>query len=285
MARDKPNIREFRHSVSVLKKQGLISVDARKATPNQKVKGKKLSTLLKKYDDIVSGKATAVKVSSSQLKAFRKTGFETTQDRVIVPHSKGEIAKIKRGQIAIHSPSGMERVQIPVEFHNLNQYLRDIRNNAAVIDAMKRNNEYFGIRFYGGQRANFYSNINLLLDDLERYEDIQKYTGSTKQAEIYKNLEVLRISNQGMLNLEEQLRHKKKTTSKIAARNQRRRYRARAKRKGKIKDYGNANRQYDYRQRIKNNPRRYQKQLAKDRARWKSNHPKKKKPKKAKRKK
>ena len=216
------DIRKFRRAISVLKKQGILpdklsprkKLDARSVTPNTKFKGRKLSTIVDKYDDIVSGKATAVKVPASKLKQFRKVGFETVKKKVIVPHSANEIAKFKGGEIAIRNKSGIERIQIPIEFHNLDSYLRELRKNAKLIDKMKRRNEYFGIRFFGGQRANFYSSIEQLLNDLERYQDIQRVTGKAKQAEIYRNLEIIKLTRRAAERTEHEIVGRKKTMSK-----------------------------------------------------------------------
>jgi hypothetical protein len=259
-------LKDFRHAVSVLKKQGLISgrtssgqkIDARSALPNWKIKGKKLSTLVKKYDDVVTGKATAVKVPPKTLKQFRKSGFETANKRVLVPHSKSETAQFKGGEMAIKNKSGIERVQIPVEYQNLNQYLRDLKKNSELINRMKKRNEYFGIRFFGGQRAQFYSDIESLIADLSRYEDIQKVTSRAKQSEIYKNLEILRMNRQGAETVEHQIHERKRTRSKEYNRRAMKRYRNRIKSKPRLlakKREGDARRMREYRKRMKG-PRR-----------------------------
>jgi hypothetical protein len=233
-------IREFRHAVSVLKKQGLITgstqsgqkIDARSALPGWKIKGKRLDTLVKKYDDVVSGKATAVKVPPKQLQQFRKTGFETANNRVLVPHTKTETARFRAGQVAITNKTGIERIQIPVEFHNLKQYLTDIKKNAKVINRMKRNNEYFGIRFYGGQRAHFYSDISSLMADLENYESITQAKGKAKQLEIYQNLEIIKLTQHAAERTEQELHERRKAMSKEYNRRHAKRVYRRMKRKG-----------------------------------------------------
>lgn len=260
------NLREFRRNVATLKKQGLLpartqtgtKLDARSALPNWKVKGKRLDTLVKKYDDVASGKATALKVAPSELKKFRKIGFETAQGRVVVPHSKIETAKISKGQVAIKSKSGIERIQLPVEFHNLNQYLNDAEKNAALIDSMKKNNEFFGVRFYGGQRAKFYSSIRGLIENLKHYESIKQYTGKAKQLEIYQNLEVIKMTRPAAMRVEDEIHEHKRTMS--AAYNRRHAKRVAERRKGKGKAFMKAflakRAEYarDQRARLKRNP-------------------------------
>lgn len=263
------DLKSFRRSVSMLKKQGLLpkkigrkKLDARKALPDWKVKGKKLSTIVRKYDDITSGKLTAVKVPPKDLRKYRKAGFETANNRVLIPHTKTETAKFAQGNIIvkpIKNKSGMERVQIPVPFQNLKQYLSDIRRDAPIIDHMKKRNEYFGIRFHGGQRANFYSSIESLLDDLQHYESIERTMKRirAKQEEIYKNLEIVRITPSGALKLENTIAAKHRQMSKAYNRRHAKRVYERRKKKGPavMNEYRRkqAEAAKEYRQRIKKN--------------------------------
>lgn len=212
--------REFRHAISVLKKQGLVSskIDARKAVVSMKDHGKRLDTLVSKYDDVLSGKVQAIKVPDRDLKALRKQGFETAAKRVLVPKTKSEVAKFHGGQIKIESASGQQRVIVPVQFHNLEQYLTDLRKQAPLINKMKREGEFFGIRFKGGQRANFYSSIQQLLDDLSKYSFVMNMPGKAGQAEIFQNLEIMRISRRGALKVEAEVSERKSPQSKAYAR-------------------------------------------------------------------
>jgi hypothetical protein len=243
-------LRQFRTKVSRLKKQGLVSssLDARSATPTTKTSGKNLSTIVNKFDDVVSGKATAVKVEPGQLRALRKAGFETAHGRVLVPHSATETAKFQGGKVAIKSKTGMERVVLPIEYKNLNQYVQDAKANAVLIDRMKRDNEYFGIRLYGGQRANFYSSIESLIEDLEKYESIASPGTRIDQQEIYKHLEILKLNKAGARRVEQAVHEKPKSKTKsrkhkrgFASRNRDDQRKYRAKLKGsKLKAYRNA---------------------------------------------
>jgi len=203
MAKDykRGELRSFRSKIATLKKQGLIpgSVDARSAFPKQKRAGKTLQSYISKYDDVLSNKVTAVKVPANKLKQFRKAGFETAQGRVLVPHSEVETVKYVKGTFEIRHPSGIERVQIPVEYHNLAQYFRDIRKNERAINAMKSRNEFFGFRFFGNNSSEFYEDIDLLLEKLEEYDDVNKgKTNHAKGREIYKHLEILRLNSKAM---------------------------------------------------------------------------------------
>jgi hypothetical protein len=122
---------------------------------------------------------------------------------VLVPHGELETAKYVGGQITIKHPSGIERVQIPIEYHNLEQYFRDIRKNRKLIDAMKSRNEYFGFRFFGNNSSEFFSDIDLLLERLESYRDVNAGMKSRRKgAEIYRNIEILRLNSKAMRNWE-----------------------------------------------------------------------------------
>jgi hypothetical protein len=219
--------REFRHAISVLKKQGLVSpkIDARKAVASTKDRGKRLDTLVRKYDDVISGKLQAVKVPASDLKTLRKQGFETAQKRVLVPKTKREIARFQGGKIKLTSRTGQERVILPVEFHNLEQYLQDLRKNAPLIDKLKKENEYFGIRFRGGQRANFYSSIESLIRDLSKYSFVTSPPNQKKQLDIFQNLEIMRISPSGALKVERTVSEKKPMSAAYARKHSKKQYR------------------------------------------------------------
>jgi len=226
-----------------------------------KVKGKRLDTLVKKYDDIVSGKATAFKVTKKEAQKFHRAGFETTQEKfIIAPHSVTERARLSKGQITIKSKRGIERVQIPIEFQNLKQWLRDVKRNYKPINAMKGKREYFGVRFFGGQRANFYADIRDLIADLERYESVKVFMlkAGYKQEEIYKHLEILRMNSTGTRNVERAVEKRRTKMSQAYNRKHAKKQREKIKRDPeKLQTYRDqaAERAREYRKRRKSNKR------------------------------
>lgn len=195
-------LRDFRHKIAVLKSQGLIpdDVDARSAYPSWKRNGKKLSTIVDEYDAVASGKATAVKVPSKILRKYRKLGRETAGGRVIEPHGLEESARFdpKSGAITIKHKSGIERIQIPIEFHNLEQWTADIKKNKRQINALKSGRESFGFRYYGNNGSEFFNDIGLFVDFIRSYESFQSANTSRKAANVYKNIEILRVNYQAM---------------------------------------------------------------------------------------
>lgn len=282
------DIRTFRKSVSLLKKRGLLpektsrgnKLDARSAQPNWKApNGQKLSTLVKKYDDVVSGKVTPVKVSPQKARQFRKAGYDVVSDRVLIPHSSNERAVIEKGEVVIKSTTGIERIQIPVEFENLDQYLNDIARDTARIDRMKRDNEYFGFRFFGNNSSALYSSIDLAIEDLSKYETVLEHgdesgkkllkKSSFKAQEVYKILEIVRVGRKAPWMFPSERRH---LMSKDYNRKRMKRFRERMKRKPKhIQEHYRElarGRYKAYRQRIKKDPKRNKayKQAAKKRA-------------------
>jgi hypothetical protein len=199
------NLRKFRRGVALLKKQGLLTgkvsnaskLDARSARPDTKVGGVKLSTLLDRYDDIISEKATAVTIKNKKkLREYKEAGFDVRGNKVIKPHAAGErVTKDRNENIKTISTSGIERIDIPVKFKNLKQYLTDIESNAAAIDRMKRRNEYIGFRFFGNNSSNLYSTIRHAIEDLMRYQTIQFVLGKSriKQHQVYESVEFVRV--------------------------------------------------------------------------------------------
>jgi len=256
----KPETRKFRHAVSVLKKQGLIpaSIDARSAIPSKTVRGKSLSTLVRKYDDVLSGKQTALTVPPSKLKAYRKAGFSTTQNsKILVPHSATEKARLNRaGEVSIKSKAGIERVQIPVPYHRLSQYLKDIARDHKRIDAMKRKNEYFGFRFFGNN-TNLYSDILSAIESISKYATILNTKSRAKQQEIYQNLEIVTVGNPAKWTFPGERRAKDKAEYR---RKRLRKFRKNLKHKSLSKQEAyradNAERQKAYREKLKRSPRK-----------------------------
>lgn len=260
-------LRQFRKSVSILKKKGLLTgvnrwgkpVDARSAYPTTKINGKSLKSLVAKYDDVVSGKSEPIKVPAKKLKQFRKAGFSTANGRVLVPHSANETARLIKGEVVIKSTLGIERVQVPVPYENLHQYLTDIKKDSKKINRMKRRGESFGFRFYGHNSIAAYDDIDDAIDDLfTRYESIDQALAEKspmKQRDVYRNLEFIRITRRGEKHWEDQQSNRKPSTSKGYAAARSKRFRERIKdmpqwKQDKIAE-GTARRMQEYRKRLK----------------------------------
>lgn len=248
-------------------------LDARSAEPYMRVGGKRLSSIVKKYDDVVSGKVTPVTLPPATIRKFKnKAGYSTSQGKLLVPHGAGQTVRVRGGNVVLKESSGIERVQIPCPFIRLRQYLRCMKLNAKAINKMKRANEYFGIRFYGNHRGNFYANIELLIADLEKYDAIVAPGTNIKQEEVYENLEILRIGRSATRNWEESAGANRRKRTKEYNRKRAKLQRRKLKRgpafiRNAYQEKANE-RMREYRKRLKRDPRkdRHYKAQAKKRA-------------------
>src|ERR1035437_9923980 len=118
-------IRKFRHDIATLKRKGLVTgVDARSIQPTSK-----LTSLIERFDDVLSGKATPVKLSKSESKNLKAAGYDVYKGKVLFPHSAGEKVGVSHGHAKVRQPSGVEHVTIPIEYHNLSDYLKSVKKN------------------------------------------------------------------------------------------------------------------------------------------------------------
>lgn len=191
-------LKDFRHKVGLAKKKGLISkIDARSARPEMMRQGNRLDKLVAKFDDVISGKAGAVEVSDKQLRQYRKSGYETIGKRVIIPHSATEKASITRkGYIQVkESKSGIKRVELPIPFHNLEQFVRDGEAQGRVLDNLKGGRKYWAYKFNGFNSYSTYERLDLLFSELSEgtasglnLMEIAHEATPRQQKEVYQNL-------------------------------------------------------------------------------------------------
>lgn len=228
-------LKDFRRALAVLKRQGLVeNVDARSAYPSWKRNGKTLGSLVEKFDPIVEGKASAVQVPAKVLRKYQAAGRETTKGKVIEPHGLDETAYYdpKTEAIIIKHKSGIERIQIPVPFHNLEQWANDVKRNSRQINALKSGTESFGFRYFGNNGSEFFGSIGLFIDFIRQYSSFEHALTHGKGANVYKNLEILRLNRSAMGKwITPSERHHKQ--SKEYSRKQQAKFRARLKKKPK----------------------------------------------------
>lgn len=164
--------------------------------------GKSLSETVKRYDDIVSDKVSPVALPKEKLKEYKKAGYTTTKapggkTYVLVPKTASEKVSVsKKGEIVIEHPSGLKRIKHAVPFKNLPQWLSDMRDNSTEVDALKNDKQWFFYQFYGSNSHSVYDDIDLLLDDLENgsvsgpaIADTDDLTYSEGR-EVFQNLEI-----------------------------------------------------------------------------------------------
>lgn len=189
----KENLRRFRHDISVLKKKGLLeNVDARSAKPT-----KRLTKLVDRFDDVLSGKATPVKLSVKETKALKDAGYETYKGKVIYPHAATEKVSVSGGHVKLKQPNGVERITLPIKEEKLEKFFNEIVKKEKTIDKMKRSDAYFAFRFYGNDSRYVYRNISTLVDDLRNYKSVKAAKKSKNVAEmqdIYRNIEIVKVN-------------------------------------------------------------------------------------------
>jgi hypothetical protein len=258
----------------VLKKRGLLTgktqsggkIDARSADPRWKIGKQTLGSIVKRnaalIDSLESGKASLIKVPAPLAAKLRRKGYSTVKGAVIVPHSQGEKATLRKGEIVRVNTSGLERVTIDTPILKAEDYLRKLRADQKKLNAMKRRGEYFGIRFHGNHRATVYATIDLLLEDLEKYEAFVSPGGREKQKETIQALEIVSLNKAAMRRWFDQAENRKRGRSREYNRRQAKKFRQRLKTRAsqERRDRYNekaAERMKAYRERLKKDKKRY----------------------------
>lgn len=191
----KIDLRKFRHDISTLKKRGLISgVDARSVTPTANLK-----RLITRYDAVLSGKASAVKLSPKGVKEYKELGkpFEVAKpkglpQRVIIPHEAGERVTVTHGKVRVANPAGVTRTILPVKFHNLESYLNKLRKQKVKLAP----GEQLAFRYFDNRSIRTFRSMQSLIDYLSHYEsvfDAIEENDTEAMQEIYQNLEIVKV--------------------------------------------------------------------------------------------
>jgi hypothetical protein len=201
------DLQKFRSAVAKLKKQGILkNVDARKAQPFWIRGGKPLKETVAKFDEVVSDKASAVKLTPSKTREYQKAGYETrkipTGERVVmVPKlATDKVSVTKEGEVKLTSKQKITHIKKAVEYRNLGQWLQKMKENTLRLNAMKRKNEFFGYKVFGHNSYALYRNIGDLIDEIENgstsglnLSDKIRETTHKQQNEFFENFEIVRV--------------------------------------------------------------------------------------------
>jgi hypothetical protein len=193
----KTELKKFRHDIATLKRKGLLTgVDARSAVPNRKLK-----SAIKKFEPVLSGRASAVKLSPSGIREYKAMGkkpFRTVKpggglpQRVIIPHEPNERVTVTQGKVRIANPAGVSRTILPVPFQNLEQYLLALQRQKVKLAP----GEQLAFRFFDNKSVKTFSSMNALINYLSHYESVFDAIEEDKtesQMEIYQNLEIIKV--------------------------------------------------------------------------------------------
>jgi hypothetical protein len=179
---DNRALREFRTQAARLKKAGVIpatnaqgrKVDISQAHPSTIVGGKTLREYIRKFPQAAEGKAAVVTLPRSKSIEYGKLGYRRLGNMVEVPALPGtKVTVTAAGEIQTKDASGITIVHLPIQYHNLEQYLKDIRKDARKINKMKADNELFGFSFYGSHNNVGHPDIQHVLDTIKKYDSIR----------------------------------------------------------------------------------------------------------------
>lgn len=197
MPDSKQTNRQLRDAVSILRDKGLLPKNT-KLKPAV-LQSSRIREAVEKYDDVISGKAEVVpfdKLTKAERKLYTKTRVSVPErgkrgkTYVVVPKTADETVAVKRGKIETYHPAGIRRVNIDVEYRDLDQYLRDLKKKRPPRDGYG----YYGFRFKGGS-SHAYRTFDILIDELQKYRMVEDAEDDPKfQREIFKNLEFLQVS-------------------------------------------------------------------------------------------
>lgn len=253
MASKSENIRKFRSDVASLKRKGLISgVDARSAVPTPKLK-----RALTKYHKVLTGEASAVKPSKKGIAEYKALGkpYEIAAPkglprRIIVPHEPGERVTVSHGLVRVANPAGVTRTIIPVKYHDLPQYFASLRKQKLKL----KEGEYFAFRFYGNRSHKVFRSIDALVGSLEHYESIFdsiEEKDAEQMAELYQNLEIIKVEDKGAWTAPRTNRPRSAWSGASRYQKRKRKLERGPEWKQEQERAANAQRQRDYRKRLK----------------------------------
>jgi len=156
------SVREYRHELSLLKKQQVVSkrVDIRSQRPTRYMLSK-----IRKFSDVIEGKVNVVKAPKKIREQYTAKGlFEERGAFLVIPKDhKLQRAKIRKGLVAKYRPmiGGEERVIVlPYKATDLEHLAHLIHENHEAINQMKEPTEQFGFQLYGHNSKLGFPNAN-----------------------------------------------------------------------------------------------------------------------------
>lgn len=200
----KTDLAKFRKKIQALKKQGLVTArPVNRIYPGTK-EGAKLKREIQKYDDILSGKATAVKVPRSKLQSLKRSvsGAEVHHGKLIVPHNLGERAYYdkKHGGIGVDLGPGVTEVNIPARtgpaFAKQLDELPDLGDT----------NEFYGFKFFGHDGIQYFRTGGLMRRYLSEYTGRNDLGAFQPGANVIGGIRIMKITYAEMQRREERFR-------------------------------------------------------------------------------
>lgn len=210
--------KQFRKKVSALKKSGLISkkVDARRANPT-----KALTNAIKTFGDVIDKTARVFKVSADKAKQYAKMGYRVKRGRVALPKDDGGYVPTRgrdKGLIKETKQVGegprITRTVFPSTASNLHDFLAELEDNPKYQNL--KDGESFGIRFFGWNLSESFTDLEDLLEFFERYQAIETAISRAKdKTEVINNIEIVKIGSKQQISWAKQI-NKQRATVKAA---------------------------------------------------------------------
>ena len=163
-------LKDFRHSVAVLKRKGLVSkrVDARSQNATRYMRQK-----VRDLTPVIEGNAIAVKAPKAVRQQYKDSGvLDVKYNRVIAPKEfSNQRARLTRGMVQMVRPlkNGREEyVILPFKPTTANELLERLITDPS-LDGLKDDTEFFSFRLYG------HNSNEALFTAKEMGEYLQKY--------------------------------------------------------------------------------------------------------------
>jgi hypothetical protein len=162
-------IKKFRHGVSILKKFGLVDkkYDARSVTPT-----KYLESQIRKFSDVIEGKAKPVKVSKKKLGHYKEQGFQTKFGKVIVPLGENEKVIGTHGDFVVKTIGefgSLTRIDMGLNKKNVMLWREELLKRKIKL----REGERIYFQFYGNNSYQTFQNFEQLLFYFEQYTTVE----------------------------------------------------------------------------------------------------------------
>lgn len=192
-------LRDFKHSVSILKKEGLVrkTTDARKQKPTRYMRAK-----VEALRPVILGKAGAIRRTGKVFEEYKEAGFRTVaigkkrpSGYVLVERdtyrkikksrqSEGEYMTIRRF-MGSEGDTVIEEVIMPATVQNIDDFMEALRSGQ--FDDLKRPEDFWAFQFYGNNSSATFKTSELLHDFLQFYKTLQEGgEGSWKHFVLYR---------------------------------------------------------------------------------------------------
>lgn len=175
-----------------------VRINSSNTNPTFKIAGRRgsftLSEAIKKFKPTLTGHAEIVAVSPERAKEYKKVGRAVIGDKVQIPRQPGNRVTVVNDRVEIiDDRTGVVVVELPVQYHNLAQYLKDISENSREINRMKRANESFAFSLKGNYSYNSFGTIQQMVDELLGYDSVMELLNPRKAREAREFYDILAI--------------------------------------------------------------------------------------------